>query len=271
MNGNPGQGKTRIIAITNHKGGVGKTTTVVNLGAALSQAGKKVLLIDMDPQAHLSYSLGLQAHKMDKTIYDIFTGAISFSDAIIQTKSLWLVPSSIELSGAGLEIANMEGRERLLANAAGTLDEWDFVLIDCPPSLGLLTLNALTTADELFVPIQPEFLALQGVGRLLKIVKIVRERLDHHVEITGIIATLYDRRKRLNNEVISKVTEHFGDKLFKTFIRNNVSLAEAPSYGQSIFEYMPSSNGAKDYLNLSKEVLERSEQWQRKQDWALTP
>ncbi len=247
----------RIISVINHKGGVGKTTTVVNVGSGLAKQYKKVLLIDLDPQAHLTYSLGIQAHDLRKTIYELLKGELEFKETIVRRGELDIIPSSLDLSGADLELAGIAGRERLLSEALEGLNGYDFVLIDCPPSLGLLTLNALTTSKEVFIPIQSEFLALQGMSKLLHMVEIVQKRLNSDLEVTGIIGTRYNIRRRLNVEVIGKIKQYFSDKLFNTLVRENISLAEAPSFGKSIFEYDPRSHGAEDYYNLSKEIIER--------------
>jgi len=247
----------RKIAVINHKGGVGKTTTTVNLGSGLHKCGKKVLLIDMDPQAHMTYSLGVQAHDIEINIYKILRGENKIEDAYIKIDDDFIiVPASLDLSGADVELSGIPGREYLLKENLGNLENFDYVLIDCPPSLGLLTLNALVFCDEIFIPLQTEYLALQGMSKLLKAVDVVKARLNGSLKISGIIGTRYDSRKRLNNEIIEKVKEHFGSKLFNTLIRDNISLAEAPSFGQDIFTYEPGSHGATDYMNLSKEVIE---------------
>ena len=244
-----------IIAIANHKGGVGKTTTTVNLGAGLTRLGKKVLLIDLDSQAQLTNSLGIQPQQLNKTIYNLLKSEVAYNDVIIEKNNIHLIPSNLNLSGAEIEFSSVAGREYILKESLNGLNGYDYVLFDCPPSLGLLTLNALTTSNEIYVPIQTEYLALQGMSKLLKAVDVVKKRLNHDIEITGIIATRYDKRKKLNNEVVKKLNQHFGNKLFKTYIRENISIAEAPSFGKSIFEYRPDCNGAMDYLNLSKEII----------------
>ncbi len=249
----------KIITLTHQKGGVGKTTSTLNIGAGLSKLGKKILLIDLDPQAHLTYSLGIEAHKLDNTVYELLKGEAILKEVLRDRGELKVIPSKLDLAGAEIELSGIAGREFLLREALEGLSGLDYAFIDCPPSLGLLTLNALTTAHEIYIPLQSEFLALQGLSKLLQTVEVVQKRLNKGLKITGIIATRYDQRKRLNQEVIAKLNEYFGqDKLFKTAIRDNVSLAEAPSFGQTIFEYKPDSYGALDYLNLSKEILERS-------------
>lgn len=245
------------IALINQKGGVGKTTSTINLGAGLSMLGKSVLLVDLDPQAHLTYGLGIQAHELDYTVYEVLKGEIPAAEAIVQRDGLEVLPSSLSLSAAEMELSSMAGREYLLKEALADLPPRDFVLLDCPPSLGLLTLNALTAAQEVFIPLQTEFLALQGMSKLVDTVKVVKKRLNPDLTISGIIGTLFDARKNLNREVVDKIREYFADKLFETLIHDNVALAEAPSYGQTIFEYRPDCRGAKDYLALSQEAVAR--------------
>lgn len=248
----------RIIALANQKGGVAKTTSTINIGAGLEQLGKKVLLVDLDPQAHLTYSLGLEAHSIGKTVYELLKGDCTLEEGIQKRGGLKVIPANLNLSGAEIELSGMAGREFLLREALQGLLDLDFVLIDCPPSLGLLTLNGLTAANEVFIPLQTEFLALQGMSKLLQTVEVIQKRLNRDLKITGILATRYDSRRKLNKEVVGKIREYFGkEKLFATIIRENVSLAEAPSFGKSIFEYKPDSNGASDYLDLCKEILQR--------------
>lgn len=246
---------TRIIALVNQKGGVGKTTSTINIGAGLNQLGKSVLLIDLDPQANLTYSLGIEAHNLEATIYELLTGRTTAKNAIIKREAYDVIPASLNLSGAEVELTGTQGRETLLKEALAPIqDSYNYILLDCPPSLGLLTVNGLTTANEVFVPLQTEFLALQGMSKLLQTIDVVREWLNPNIEITGIVGTLFDSRKKLNREVIEKIQEYFSDKLFQTIIRDNISLAEAPSFGQNIFEYKPQSYGAEDYLELCKEI-----------------
>ncbi len=247
-----------VIAVINQKGGVGKTTSVLNLGAGLARLDKRVLVVDLDPQAHLTYSMGVQAHELDLTIYNVLKGEASLEDTFVERDGLLLVPSSLDLSGAEMEFAMEAGREFLLKESLSSfLKGFDFVLLDCPPSLGLLSLNALTSAHEVYIALQTEFLALQGLTSLLETVEKTRQRLNRRLKITGIIATRYDSRKVLNQEVAEKIREHFGEKVFSTFIRDNISLAEAPSFGRNIFEYKPGSRGAEDYMSLCMEILQR--------------
>jgi len=247
----------QIIALINQKGGVGKTTCAINIGAGLNKLNKRVLLIDLDPQAHLTYSLGMPAHELKNTVYELLRGEANLKETIIKRNGLNLVPSSLNLSGAEIEFSGLAGREFLLKEATDGLRNFDYVFMDCPPSLGLLTLNALTTTQEVYIPLQTEFLALQGMRKLLETINIVKKRLNKNLEITGIMATRFDGRKNLNKEVVEKIKNYFGAKLFKTLIRDNISLAEAPSFGKTIFEYKSNSYGAKDYLSLCKEIIKR--------------
>ena len=247
----------QTIAILNQKGGVGKTTTAMNLGAGLAKMGKRVMLIDMDPQANLTYSLGIFAHELNLTIYDLLKCETTLEQVMIDRNGLKIVPASLDLSGADIEFSSIPSREFLLHKTLNGITDFEFILIDCPPTLSLLTLNALTAVQQIWIPLQTEFLPLQGLSKLLQTVDIVIERLNSKLEITGIICTRFDGRKNLNKEVVEKVKEHFGSKVFKTLIRENISLAEAPSFGQTIFEYKPDSYGAEDYLKLTKEIIER--------------
>jgi chromosome partitioning protein len=247
----------KVIALMNQKGGVGKTSSTINIGTGLNQLKNKVLVVDLDPQAHLTYSLGIKAHELEKTVYTLLKGECQVKEVLIERSGIMIIPSSLDLSGAEIELSGIAGREFLLKDALKKLRAFDYVLMDCPPSLSLLTINALTAVKEVYIPLQTEFLALQGMGKLLETVEIVRKRLNKRLRITGVIGTRYDSRKKLNKEVIEKIKEHFGDKLFKTLIRDNISIAEAPSFGKSIFDYKSNSHGAEDYLNLCKEIIER--------------
>lgn len=249
----------RIIAITNQKGGVGKTTSCCNIGDGLHRLSKKVLMIDIDPEAHLTYSLGIPAHKLDVTVNDLLENKYAPEDIMIDRKGMHIIPSSMELSGAEIELSKEPGGEFMLKEAIGDfLDNYEYTLIDCPPSLGYLTLNALTTANEIFVPLQTEYLALRGLRRLTETIDIVKNRLNNNnLEITGVIATRFHQRKNLHKEVVENIKGHFGEKVFKTLIRENISLAEAPSGGKTIFEYEPNSHGAEDYRKLCKEIIRR--------------
>ena len=239
----------------NHKGGVGKTTTTINIGAGLVKLGKKVLLVDLDPQANLTISLGIPRQKI--TIYESMRGEAEITPYNVK-KNLDVVTSTLDLSGAEMELINEAGRELIIGELFEPLvHEYDFIIIDCPPSLGLLTLNALTASDYVYIPMQTEFLALQGLAKIKQITDKVRFRLNKKLQIGGVIATMYDSRKVLNREVVETIKKYFKDRVFDTMIRDNVSLAEAPAAHKDIFEYNPRSSGARDYLALSKEIMER--------------
>lgn len=245
----------RKIAIINQKGGTGKSTTTVNLGRALSFLGKKVLIIDMDPQANVSYYFGFDS-KSTKTIYNVLKGEISIKDALVKKEDLWIVPSILDLCSAEFELAAVAGREFLLKEALKDIPKVDFVFFDCSPSLGLLNMNVLTAADEIFVPVKPEPLGLSGIPRLLQFAELVKKRLNPNLKISGILATMVDLRVKVAKESLAKLNERFETVMLKTMIRQNVSLSESPSHGKSIFDYRKDSKGAEDYMNLAKEVLE---------------
>ena len=247
---------TKIIAVLNHKGGVGKTTTTINLAAALGQKKKRVLAIDMDGQANLTESCGLSIEE-EQTVYGAMKGEYTLPVFELEN-GLSVVPSCLDLSATESELINEPGRELILKGLIAKLLEtrkFDYILIDCPPSLGLLTLNALTSADFLIIPVQAQFLAMRGMAKITNVVGIVKERLNPNLNIGGIVITQFDKRKTLNKSVAELISESFCDKVFKTVIRDNVSLAEAPIKGMNIFEYNKNSNGAKDYMELAKEVL----------------
>lgn len=248
---------TRIIAFLNQKGGVAKTTSTINIGAGLANKGKRVLLIDLDPQGNLTASLGIPAHELDNTVHELLTDGRGVQEAAVRAQGGYeVIPADIRLSGAELELSSQPGREMILKEALQpVINQYDYILMDCPPSLTLLTLNGMTAAKEIFIPLQTEFLALHGMGQLLKTVETVKKRLNPDLKITGIITTFYDSRKTLNREVVEKIQSYFPDKLFETRIRNNVSLAEAPGYGMDIFQYKSDSNGAADYTLLCDEVI----------------
>lgn len=248
---------TRVIGLINQKVGVGKATTVANLGAALSRLKKKVLFVDMNPQANLSYHLlGTEVLNLERPIYDSLTGKAGLKDILVKRKDgLEVIPSGVALSGFEVETAKKAGRESLLKGALDKAEGYDYILVDCPPSLGLLTLNALVAVREVFIPLQVEFFALQGISRLLETIGVVKARLNKSLKVTGIVLCLYDVRRRLSKEIEKKVRDYFKDKAFKTVIRENVSLAESPSYGQTIFQYRPTCHGAEDYLRLAREVI----------------
>lgn len=247
---------TKIIAVLNHKGGVGKTTTTINLAAALQQKKKRVLAIDMDGQANLTESFGLSIEE-EQTVYGAMKG--KYPLPLIETAGgVIVVPSCLDLSAAEAELINEPGRELILNGLiAKLLDnrKFDYILIDCPPSLGLLTLNALTAADYLIIPVQAQFLAMRGMAKIMNVIATVQERLNPKLAIGGIVITQFDKRKTLNKSVAEVVKDSFCEKVFKTVIRDNVSLAEAPIKGKNIFEYSKNSNGAKDYMALAQEIL----------------
>ena len=246
-----------VVSLLNHKGGVGKTTSAINIGAGLVELGKRVLLIDLDPQANLTISLGIPRQR--STIYEALRGESELV-AYTHKPNLDIVTSSLDLSGAEMELINEAGREFILRELLGqVVDDYDYILIDCPPSLGLLTLNALTSSRYVLIPLQTEFLAVQGLAKIKQVIDKVRFRLNKQVEMAGVIATMYDSRRVLNRDVVDTIHKYFGDKVFKTYVRDNVALAEAPAQRKDIFEYSPKSSGAQDYLDLSREFLDRVE------------
>lgn len=260
----------RTFVIANQKGGVGKTTTAINLGASLANQGKRVLLIDLDPQANLSSGIGFSSqydkeswdNKREpqyKSIYNVLVEEEPISSVFVSTsiKNLYLVPSHLSLAGAEIEMVNMMSRENLLKNALSACPEkFDYILIDCPPSLGLLTINALTAASKVLIPIQCEYFALEGLGQLLETTKLVKS-INSSLEIGGAILTMFDSRTKLSESVVADVKEFFGDTVFKSVIPRNVRLSEAPSHGKSIFDYDSKSTGALAYQNLAKEFIKR--------------
>ena len=246
----------KIISLLNHKGGVGKTTSSINIGAGLVEKGHRVLLIDLDPQANLTLSLGVPRQKY--TIYEALRGESELVPYQVRD-GFDVVGSSLDLSGAEMELINEAGREFILRELfAPVLEEYDFIIIDCPPSLGLLTLNALTSSHHVIIPLQTEFLALQGLTKIKQVIDKVRFRLNKRLDILGVFATMYDSRKVLNRDVVGTIHKYFGKKVFDTKIRDNVALAEAPSQRKDIFAYNRSSNGAEDYLALCEEIIQRA-------------
>ena len=248
----------RILAIANQKGGVGKTTTAVNLGAALAQLGKRVLLVDADPQGNTTSGLGIEKPTIEQCIYDVIVGAQPAADIIVPTaiENLSVLPATLRLAGAEVELVSAMARERRLSSALQAIkDDYDFIFIDCPPSLGLLTINSLTAAHGVIVPIQCEFYALEGLSQLLNVVDMVRKHLNAEVCVKGVILTMYDARLKLCEQVAEDVRGHFGDKVFKTVIPRNVRLAEAPSFGAPAVVYDRASKGARAYAELAKEVV----------------
>ncbi len=247
----------RTIAISNNKGGVGKTTSTVNIAAALHKLGKKTLVIDLDHQAQTTYHFGVDHKTVKASIFTLLKAESTFEESLINKGGIDLLPADSNLKD--LEFLPIPAKEFLLKEAMENVAGYDYVLIDCPPSLGVLTLNALAFSDEIFVPLQLQFLPFHGMYNLFEAVQMVRKRLNRKIEITGIIGTMYNAAKTINKEVLEETEERLPGKLFKTIIRENVSLQEAPSWGQTIFEYKPDSNGAKDYLDLTKEIIKRHE------------
>jgi len=248
----------RKIAVLNQKGGVGKTTTVANLGACLAASERRVLMVDMDPQANLSIHYGLELRRGEPSLYTLMTGQAPCDGLARQTEveNLKLIPSNIDLAGLEVELSGQEGREYRLRDALRTLKEpFDYLLIDCPPSLGLLTLNAMCAATEVFIPLQTEFFALQGLSRLLETYELVRSGLNPSLALTGIIACMFDARTSLAYDVLEEIREHFGRKVFKTVIRKNIRLAEAPGFGKPITLYDGRCRGSQDYRALARQVL----------------
>ena len=247
----------RIISIANQNGGVGKTTTSVNLAASLAALERKTLLIDIDPQGNTTSGLGIGADLLENTVYEALIGEISLRDAIVDTEIAFLsvVPSNIRLSGAQIELVSMIARERKLQVALEGLDaEYDYILIDCPPSLGILTLNALTAAKSVLIPIQCEYYALEGVGQLLNTIRLVQKNINPNLEIEGILLTMFDSRLNLSRQILEEVRSYFDDRVYNTVISRNVKLSEAPSFGKPILLYDILSTGAKAYIQLAKEV-----------------
>ena len=251
----------KIIAIANQKGGVGKTTTTVNLAASLGVLEKKVLLIDADPQANASSGLGIDVESIEKGTYELLEHAITAEEAIISTTSpnLDIIPSHIDLVAIEIELVDKQKREYKMREALQSIkDKYDYIFIDCAPSLGLLTLNALVAADAVLIPIQCEYFALEGLGKLLNTVKSVQNIHNPDLDIEGLLLTMYDSRLRLSNQVVEEVRKHFQDMVFKTIIKRNIKLGEAPSYGESIIAYDATSRGAKNYISLANEIIKNN-------------
>ncbi len=252
----------KVIAIANQKGGVGKTTTAINLAASLAVLEKKVLIIDADPQANTTSGLNFSPDNDEKrTLYEVMIGAIDIRDTLIQTEiaNLHMIPSHINLVGAEIEMLNNENRESALKDALAAIkDEYDFIIIDCSPSLGLITVNSLTAANSIIIPVQPEFFALEGLGKLLQTIRLVQGRPNPSLTIEGFLVTMFDGRTKVHNQVLGELREHFGEMVFDTIIQRNIRLSEAPSHGKPIILYDVICNGTTNYLNLAKEVLEKN-------------
>jgi chromosome partitioning protein len=245
--------KTSIVAIINQKGGTGKTTTTINLGSALSKLGKKVLLVDLDPQSNLSYSLAV-THP-DATLADVFLGNKALQEVLVEKDNLWIAPGSNELVDIEISLVSQEKRENFLKNMLSSVKGFDYILIDCPPSLSVLTLNALTAAHEVLIPLQMEVLTLQGLDQIMNTVNKVKKAFNPKLRIKGIMVVMYDVRRKLSQEVLEYLQENIQEHIFKSQIRLNVKLAEAPSFGKSVLDYDASSNGSKDYKALAEEFV----------------
>jgi chromosome partitioning protein len=254
---------SKIIAVANQKGGVGKTTTAVNLSSCLAYIGKRVLVIDIDPQGNTTSGLGVDKKNIGKSIYDVLINGVEIDETLIDTpvKNLKLSPSNIQLAGAEVELVSVMSREtRMKAALADIRDKFDFILVDCPPSLGLLTLNSLTAADTILVPIQCEYYALEGLSQLMNTVKLVQKYLNPSLDVEGVVLTMFDARTNLSIQVVEEVKKYFRNKVYRTVIPRNVRLSEAPSYGLPIILYDPKSKGAECYLELASEVIESSQE-----------
>lgn len=252
----------RIIAVANQKGGVGKTTTTINLSASLAAKGKNVLVIDMDPQGNTTSGFGVDKNDLENTVYELILGECSIQEALIKNviDNVSIIPSNVNLAAAEIELIGVEKKEFILKNEVDWIkDQYDFIVIDCPPSLSMLTVNAMTTADAVLVPIQCEYYALEGLSQLIHTVNLVRERLNPTLDIEGILFTMYDARTNLSMQVVENVKSHLNQRIYNTMIPRNIRLAEAPSYGMPINLYDPKSSGAESYMALAEEVISRKD------------
>lgn len=253
----------KVIALANQKGGVGKTTTTINLAASLAVLEKKVLIIDADPQANATSGIGLDVRNIEKTIYECLIEDLDAREAITKSEieGMDIIPSHIDLVGAEIEMLNMEQREHMLKKVIAPIkDEYDYILIDCSPSLGLITVNALTAADSVMIPVQCEYFALEGLGKLLNTIKIIQGRLNPDLEIEGFVLTMYDSRLRLSNQVVDEVRKHFQQMVFDTIVQRNIKLSEAPSFGKPVVLYDAESKGSVNHLNLARELITKNEE-----------
>ena len=252
----------KVIAIANQKGGVGKTTTAINLAASLAVLEKKVLIIDADPQANTTSGLNFSPdNDQERTLYEVMVDQIDIRNTLIQTEiaNLHMIPSHINLVGAEIHLVDAEDRESRIKNALASIkNEYDFIIIDCSPSLGLITVNSLAAADSVMIPVQPEFFALEGLGKLLQTIRLVQNGINPNLNIEGFVVTMFDGRTKVHNQVLGELKEHFGDMVFNSIIQRNIRLSEAPSHGKPIILYDVICNGTTNYLNLAKEVLEKN-------------
>lgn len=254
---------SRIIAIANQKGGVGKTTTAINLSSCLAAKGKKVLAIDMDPQGNMTSGLGVEKDQVENTVYDLIIGKAGIEDVLCKEviENLDVLPTNIDLSAAEIEMIGVENKEYILRDEVGKVrDQYDYVIIDCPPSLNMLTINAMTTADSVLVPIQCEYYALEGLSQLIHTIELVQERLNENLKMEGVVFTMYDARTNLSLQVVENVKDNLEQTIYKTIIPRNIRLAEAPSYGMPINLYDPKSTGAESYMLLADEVIHKGEE-----------
>lgn len=251
----------RIISIINQKGGVGKSTTAVNLASALGELGKKVLIVDFDPQGNSTSGLGIEKEELEQCVYDALLNDVPAQNLLIQANcnNVTVIPATIQLAGAEIELVSAMARETRLKELLEPVQEnYDFVFIDCPPSLGLLTINALTAADSVLIPIQCEYYALEGVTKLLESMRMVKSKINKGLEVFGVLLTMYDSRTSLANQVVDEVKQYFGDKVFNTLIPRTVKISEAPSFGMSVIQYAPQNKGAQSYVELAEEVIGRA-------------